>query len=72
MGILDAMTGFLGTSRSPRVSGVEVLAGPGVLVLGFDLSMEIRDGDGWRLIERRQVIGLETSDGLITRVSDHW
>jgi ketosteroid isomerase-like protein len=70
--ILDAMSGFLGTSRSPEVSGVEMLSGPNVVVVGFDLSMEVRGSEGWLHIDRRQIIVLEISNGLITRFSDYW
>ena len=70
--ILGAMQGFLGTSRLPQASDVEVLAGEGVLVLGFNLSMEVRGDNGWMPIKRRQLIVLEVSNGLITRVSDYW
>ena len=70
--ILGAMSGFLGTSRSPEVSAVEILAGPGVTVVGFDLSMEVQGSEGWLHIDRRQIIVLEFSNGLITGVSDYW
>ena len=70
--IADAMTAFLGTSRDPRATGVETVSGPGVLVLGFDLVMEVQQGAEWSLVQRRQVIVLEISEGRIVRVSDHW
>ncbi len=70
--ILDAMSGFLGASRSPEVSRVEVLNGQRVVVLGFNLNMEVRGAEGWLPVERRQVIVLEISDDLITGVSDNW
>ena len=70
--ILDAMSGFLGKSRSPEVSRVEVLNGQRVVVLGFNLNMEVRSAEGWLPVERRQVIVLEISDDLVKRVSDNW
>ena len=46
--ILEAMAGFVGTSRLPKIAALDVIEGPGVIVLGFDLSMEVHGKDGWR------------------------
>jgi len=70
--LLDAMGRFLGASRGPRVAGVEVLVGTQVVVLAFDLTIDIRDGEEWTPIDRRQVVVLATEGGLITGISDHW
>ena len=70
--ILEAMSGFLGTSRSPQLSNIEVLVGSGVTVVVFDLSMEVRSRDGWSQIDRHQLTVLEISDGKITTISDYW
>jgi len=43
-----------------------------VLVVGFDLSMDVQGSEGWLHINRRQIIVLEISDGLIVKISDYW
>jgi len=66
------MSGFLGTSRLPQLSSIEMLIGSGVTVVAFNLSMEVRSKDGWSQIDRHQPTVLEISDGKITRISDYW
>lgn len=70
--IENGMAAFLGSSRGPEATEVEIMSGPGVVVLGFDLRMEVHRGADWSVVERRQVIVLEISDGRIVRVTDHW
>ncbi len=70
--IVDAMAGFLGSTRKPTTDRVVTMRAPGVEVVGFDLRMEQRAGSTWSWIERRQVIVLEMRNGRITKISDHW
>ncbi len=70
--IADGMVAFLGASRRPRATDVETVTAPGVVVLGFDLRMEVQQGGEWSPVARRQVVVLEISEGRIVRVIDHW
>ena len=70
--IRRGMTAFLGTSRAPRLSNIEIVAGTGVRVLGFDLSLEVWQEDVWQPLNRRQVIVLEVAQDRITTVRDYW
>lgn len=70
--IVEAMSGFLGTSRLPQLSDIEVLNGAGVTVVAFNLSMEVRSNDGWSRVNRHQITVLEVSEGKITEISDYW
>lgn len=70
--IVAGMTGFLGTTRKPSVTGLTTVVGPGVAAVGFDLTMESEGPEGWVALGRRQVLVLGIADGQIVRVTDHW
>lgn len=70
--IRAAMTAFLGTSRVPRITRRQTMEGAGVVILEFDLAMEMRGDDGWLPVERHQILVLEIRDRQVVRVVDHW
>lgn len=70
--IVGAMGSFLGATREPRLTNAEFVVGEGIVVIGFDVAMETNGSDGWRPIQRRQVIVLRVVDGLIVRIEDYW
>jgi len=70
--VLGAMENFLGSSRLPRTSNVKTLTGTGVVVISFDLQLEVRSDNTWVPVERHQVVVLQTSDSVITSITDYW
>lgn len=65
-------THFLGRTRNPRATEVDMIVGSGVVVVSYRLTVEARGADGgWSPGDRRNVVVLEFSDGRIVRVIDH-
>ncbi len=68
--IREAMRGFLGTTRDPKITLLDRIDGPGVIVL--QLHTEAYVVSSGEPIDRTSIVILEVADGLIHRILDHW
>ncbi len=68
----QGMSSHLGETREPRIQIARVITGEDFAVVEFTLKADVRQGDTWSRLERRQVVLLEFKDSHIQRIVDHW
>jgi ketosteroid isomerase-like protein len=75
-GKLDLRAGFvahLGEVRADRTRVVRSAQGPKLIALEVSRQFELKDGNAWRPVSRKQLLVLERDqEGRIRRVLDDW
>lgn len=70
--IRQHLSASLNTTRTPRVDLQGLVVAGDDAILTFSLQMEVRDGERWVPVRRKQSVILRVAEGQIVEVVDYW